>query len=60
MGEFKETLKNELEKYHKMRTIRSKLHEVSSVELNKKSLSCYDDKRYLENDGITTRAYGWC
>ena len=25
--------------------------------MSKKSLSCFDDKRYILNDGITTLAY---
>ena len=43
---------------HKMKTIRSNYHEVSSYEINKISLSCYDDKRYILDDGITSYAYG--
>ena len=42
---------------HKMKTIRSHYHVVSSYEINKISLSCYDDKRYLLDDGITSYAY---
>ena len=45
--------------HHKMRTIRSEYHQVSSYQLNKISLSCYDDKRYIHNDGITSYAYGY-
>ena len=44
--------------WHKMKTIRSNYHEVSSYEINKISLSCYDDKRYILDDGITSYAYG--
>ena len=43
---------------HKMKGLRSKLHQVSSYEYNKISLSCYDDKRYILDDGITSLAYG--
>ena len=43
---------------HKIKTIRSDHHEVSSSEINKISLSCYDDKRYILDDGITSYAYG--
>ena len=42
-----------------MRTIRSDHHVISSYETNKTSLSCFDDKRYIHNDGITSYAYGW-
>ena len=43
---------------HKMKGIRSEYHQVSSYQFNKISLSCYDDKRYIHNDGITSYAYG--
>ena len=43
---------------HKMNTIRSDHHVVSSYEINKISLSCFDDKRYILDDGITSYAYG--
>ena len=34
-----------------MKTIRSNNHQLGSYELNKASLSCFDDKRYIL-DGI--------
>ena len=43
---------------HKMNTIRSDYHNISSYQINKTSLSCYDDKRYILDDGINTLAYG--
>ena len=52
------TLQNKTIQNHKMKTIRSNYHEVSSYEINKISLSCYDDKRYILDDGITSYAYG--
>ena len=52
------TLQNKTIQNHKMKTIRSNYHEVSSYEINKISLSCYDDKRYILEDGITSYAYG--
>ena len=45
-------------KMHKMRTIRSDHHVVSSYQINKTSLSCFDDKRYILDDGKTSYAYG--
>ena len=48
---------NTIEK-HKMKTIRSDYHVISSYEINKTSLSCFDDKRYILDDGITSYAYG--
>ena len=51
-------LQNNSIKKHKMKTIRSDHHVVSSYEIKKISLSCYDDKRYILDDGITSYAYG--
>ena len=51
-------LQNSTIKKHKMKTICSDHHVVSSYEINKTSLSCYDDKRYILDDGITSYAYG--
>ena len=44
--------------HHQMKTIRSELHQISSYQLNKVSLSPFDDKRYILSDGITSYAYG--
>ena len=43
---------------HKMRSIRSDHHVVSSYEINNTSLFCFHDKRYILTDGITSYAYG--
>ena len=51
-------LQNNTIEQHKMRTIRSDHHVVSSYEINKTSLSCFDDKRYILDDSITSYAYG--
>lgn len=45
-------------KYNEMRAIRSEKHRLYSISLNKKSLSCFDDKRFILNCGIDTLAYG--
>ena len=37
-----------------MKRIRSKLHKRDSYDVCRISLSCFDDKRYFLNDGITT------
>ena len=44
--------------YSKMKVIRSQKHRIYTMELNKVSLSAYDDKRYLKKDGIHSFAYG--
>ena len=56
--DYKSTLLNNDQMYHKMKTIRSENHELSSYEINKVSLSCFDDKRYIHEDGKTSYAYG--
>ena len=49
---------NNKQMHHKMKTIRSENHQLGSYEINKVSLSCFDDKRYIHEDGITSYAYG--
>ena len=44
--------------HHRMNTIKSELHQINSYHLDKVSLSPYDDKRYILDDGITSLAYG--
>ena len=55
---YKETLFNNKQMHHKMKTIRSQNHQLGSYEINKVSLSCFDDKRYILEDGITSYSYG--
>ena len=42
---------------HKMKRIRAKKHKIRTYEIDKISLSCFDDKRYVLDDGIHTLAY---
>ena len=42
---------------HKMKRIQSNLHEIGTYDINKISLSCFDDKRYVLDDRINTLAY---
>ena len=42
----------------KMKTIRSQRHQLGSYEINKVSLSCFDDKRYIHDNGTSSYAYG--
>ena len=55
---YKDTLFNRKQMYHNMKTIRSQNHELKTYEINKISLSCFDDKRYINDDGVTSHAYG--
>ena len=43
---------------HKMKRILSERHSIGSYVLNKVSLSCFDDKRFILVDGINSLAYG--
>ena len=56
--DYKNVLINNKQIHHTMKTIRSMNHQLGSYELNKVSLSCFEDKRYIANDGITSYAYG--
>ena len=40
-----------------MRRIQSKKRKMGTYEISKISLSCFDDKRFVLNDGIHTLAY---
>ena len=55
---YKAVLFNNKQMHHTMKTIRSSNHQLGSYEINKVSLSCFDDKRYIHNDGISSSAYG--
>ena len=37
--------------------IQSKKHKIEKYEINKNSLSCFDDKKFVLDDGIHTLAY---
>ena len=54
----KYTLLNNEQMHHKMKTIRSQRHQLGSYEINKVSLSCFDDKCYIHNNGMSSYAYG--
>ena len=54
---FKDVLFNEKIIRHKMKIIQSKKHKLGTYEIDKISLSCFDDKRYVLDDGIYTLAF---
>ena len=56
-NEFRDALFNKNIIRHKMKRIRSKRHKIGTYEINKMSLSVFDDKRFVLNDGINTLAY---
>ena len=41
----------------KRKRIQSNLHQIGTYDMKKISLSCFDDKRYILDDGISTLAY---
>ena len=41
---------------HKMKRIQSKLHKIGTYDVRKISLSCFECKRYILNDGINSCA----
>ena len=55
---YKDCLLNGKQMLHSMHTIRSDHHQIGSYQLNKISLSCFDDKRYIHEDGIHSYACG--
>ena len=55
-NEFKDTLFNKKITRHKMKRIQSKKHKIGTYEMNKISLSCFDGKRFVLDDGIHTLA----
>ena len=56
-NEFRDTLFNKKVVRHKMRRIQSKKHKLGTYEINKRSLSCFDVKRFVFDHEIHTLAY---
>ena len=56
--DYRNTLFDNNQMHHKMKTIRNNNHILRSYEINKILLSCFDDKRYIHNNGITSDTYG--
>ena len=40
-----------------MKRIQAKKHKIGTYEVDKISLSCFDDKRFVLNNGVNTLAY---
>jgi len=57
-NDYKDVLFNKKTMHHQMNTIRSDYHQINSYQINKISLSPFDDKRYLLDDEITSYAHG--
>ena len=57
-NDYNDTLFNKKTLRYRMSGIRSKKHELVTYISNKKSISCFDDKRYFLSDGINTLSFG--
>ena len=55
---YKDVLFNKKQLRHEMRVIKSEKHRIGSYVVDKISLSCFDDKRYIHENGVTSYAYG--
>ena len=56
--QYKNCLLYRKQKHNKMNMTRSDNHKMFSIKLNKVSLSPMDTKRWIDDDGISTHAYG--
>jgi len=56
---YKETLFGAKQLRHGMNILRSEGHEIYGMHMNKISLSPFDSKRWIDEDGIHTKAYGY-
>ena len=56
-NEFKDVLFNKKVIRHKIKRIQAKNHKIGTYEIDKISLSCFDGKRYVSDDGVNILAY---
>ena len=56
-NKFKDVLFNKKIVRHKMTRIQSKKRKLGAYEIAKISSSCFDDKRYMLDDGVYTLSY---
>jgi len=57
--QYKETLFGGKQQWHGMNILRNEGHEIYGMHLNKISLSPFDSKRWIDDAGIHTKAYGY-
>ena len=57
LNKFKDVLFNEKIITHKMKRVQSTKHKLGTYEIDKISLSCFDDKKYVLDDGIYMLVY---
>ena len=56
-NEFKDVFFNKKFIWHKMKRIQAKKHKIGTHDIDNISFSCFDDKRYVLDDGIHMLAY---
>ena len=56
---YKETLFSAKQQRHGMNILRSEAHEIYGMHINKISLSPFDSKQWICEDGVHTKAYGY-
>ena len=56
-NEYEDVLFNETIIRQKMKRVQSKKHKSDTYDVKKMSLLCFDDKRYILNDGIKILTY---
>ena len=57
--QYKKTLFGTQQMWHGMNILRSEGHEIYGMHVNKISLSPFDSKRWIADDGVNTKAYGY-
>ena len=58
-NEYKGVLLNKKCLRHSLNSIQSKDHRIETYDINKISLSCFDDKIYIQNNGCDRLALGY-
>ena len=57
--QYKQVLFSKEQMWHGMNILRSEGHEIYGMHVNKISLSPFDSKRWIADDGVNTKAYGY-
>ena len=58
-NEYKDVLLDKICLRHSMNRIQSKDHKIGTYKINKISLSCFDDKTYIQSNGCDGLALGY-
>ena len=55
--QYRQTLDQRTQMHNKMNILRSEGHKIYGMKINKISLSAFDSKRWIADDGVHTKAY---